>query len=133
MRARVRVGALGPQEFAPGLYVYVGSALGGIEQRIARHTSRKKKMHWHIDFLLSKGQLLSTIAVPAERKQVECAVVRALAQIEGVTAPVPRFGSSDCGCHSHLLYFGDMDPEWVAENVAMRIAMLDSIYPSECA
>ncbi len=35
--------------FQKGYYVYVGSALNGLEQRIERHLRKQKKIHWHID------------------------------------------------------------------------------------
>ena len=127
--SKIRVGALGTHGFPPGLYVYVGSALGGIERRVARHAKKGKKLHWHIDYLLRRGRIVSTIAVPSERRATECAVASALAAADGAKCVLPGFGSSDCRCMSHLLYFGDMDPDWVAETVAMRIAMLDTAYP----
>jgi len=126
---RVRVGSLGVKEFKSGLYAYVGSAMGGVEQRVARHASGKKKRHWHIDYLLSRGRLLSAVAFPADRKTAECGALRAIAGIPGASVPVAGFGSSDCRCPAHLVYFGDADPEWVAESVAMAIAMLGSAYP----
>ena len=34
--------------FPAGYYVYVGSAMGGLDQRIRRHLSREKRKRWHI-------------------------------------------------------------------------------------
>ena len=45
------VGALGPLHFPKGLYCYVGSAMGGLDQRVSRHLSKDKKVRWHIDRL----------------------------------------------------------------------------------
>jgi len=41
----IHVGALGAVDFAPGWYVYVGSALGpgGLAARVNRHLSRSKR------------------------------------------------------------------------------------------
>jgi hypothetical protein len=33
-------------------------------------------------------------------------------QLPGMTIPVPRFGSSDCRCPAHLVYFGERPPDW---------------------
>jgi Uri superfamily endonuclease len=50
----VRVGAKTFQgTLAPGLYLYVGSAggPGGLRARLLRHFRRRKRIHWHIDWL----------------------------------------------------------------------------------
>ena len=128
-RTRIHVGALGTHVFPRGVYVYVGSALKGMESRVRRHKSSAKKMRWHIDYFLQKADILSTVAIPCETKQVECEVVRALLHCEGARAPVKGFGSTDCTCESHLLYFGDQEPEWVLETISMHLSMLNCMYP----
>ena len=47
----IPVGALGPILFPAGTYCYVGSAMGGLDQRVSRHLSRDKRVRWHIDRL----------------------------------------------------------------------------------
>jgi len=128
--ARIRVGALGMQRFPSGTYVYVGSALSGIEQRISRHVRKAKKKRWHIDYLLDKANLLSTIAIPSQSKDTECEVARALLKSDGAFTVISGFGSSDCHCESHLIHFGGDDPVWVTENVARTVAMLSCVYPT---
>ena len=49
----VQVGKLGRFHFPAGYYVYTGSAKKGMKNRLARHQSESKKMHWHIDYLLA--------------------------------------------------------------------------------
>lgn len=129
-RRRISVGSLGTVDFAPGVYVYVGSAMSGVEQRVERHSRKDKKKHWHIDYLLDKAEYAGSIAIPCESKEVECSVVHALERCESVVSTVPGFGCSDCRCGSHLVYFGDTDPEWVAEAVSLRLSMLECVYPS---
>ena len=55
-RTQIEVGALGLINVEPGMYSYVGSALGShsssVEGRLSRHYSDHKKMYWHIDYLL---------------------------------------------------------------------------------
>lgn len=131
--SRLRVGALGTVSFPTGVYVYVGSALSGIETRVARHTRRTKKLRWHIDYLLRKATVISTIAVPTGSKDTECAVAKALLRSEGASVVAEGFGSSDCDCPSHLIYFGAGDREWIAESVAREVAMLACVYPSSSA
>ena len=50
----ISIGKTGKHFFKKGYYVYVGSALNGLQQRIHRHLRTQKKMYWHIDFFLSK-------------------------------------------------------------------------------
>jgi sugar fermentation stimulation protein A len=123
------VGALGRKEFERGYYVYVGSAMGGVEQRVRRHKSSRKKLRWHIDYLLARSQILASIAIHSNSKRIECETVEALSACEGAAFPVPRFGSSGCRCCSHLLYFGDDDPPMITEMLMMRLSMLKSIHP----
>jgi Domain of unknown function DUF123 len=55
-RKKIRVGKLGKVEFQPGIYVYTGSAMGGLRARLLRHLSDTKKMRWHIDYFLNDEQ-----------------------------------------------------------------------------
>ncbi|MFW6137618.1 MAG: GIY-YIG nuclease family protein [Spirochaetota bacterium] len=47
----IQVGKLGMVHFRKGYYVYVGSGMGSLHKRVARHYRACKKMHWHIDYL----------------------------------------------------------------------------------
>ncbi|MDZ4245940.1 MAG: DUF123 domain-containing protein, partial [Dehalococcoidia bacterium] len=38
-----------------GFYAYVGSALSGLDKRIGRHLKTRKKLFWHIDYLLDRA------------------------------------------------------------------------------
>ena len=49
----IRVGKLGKAVFPVGTYVYTGSAMKGLRARLRRHCTRRKKIHWHIDHLLT--------------------------------------------------------------------------------
>ncbi|GAB4363610.1 MAG: hypothetical protein Kow009_00120 [Spirochaetales bacterium] len=102
-RALLRVGSLGNLEFLPGWYVYAGSAQRGLSRRVARHLRKvRKKMHWHIDYLSAVA--VETRAYPvASYENLECALAAGLAGIGGIA--VQGFGSTDCGCESHLYYF----------------------------
>ena len=101
----VRVGALGEIAFQPGWHMYVGSALGsGGLKRLERHISlarnRDKRPKWHVDYLLTSplfSLVYAVYDVPSER--LECRLAHELGDVG-----VPRFGSSDCDCSSHLFY-----------------------------
>ena len=86
-----------------GFYGYVGSALGSLETRIARHLSVKKKYHWHIDYLLCCATVCMIIYAETKIRE-ECYIAQALSQR---LPSVPHFGCSDCGCLSHLFLSKD--------------------------
>jgi sugar fermentation stimulation protein A len=96
----VRIGKLGHLKFKPGYYVYVGNAMGGLEQRITRHFRREKKLRWHIDYLTAIADKILAIAIPSKNK-LECKIARKLEIFEGIES----FGCSDCKCKTHLFYF----------------------------
>ncbi len=120
--AEMRVGSLGVVRFSPGTYAYVGSALGGIEQRIGRHKSTNKKRRWHIDYLLDKAEIVATIAIPAMNDEAECRLAGMLAKSHVVSCPVKGFGSSDCQCDSHLFYFEGVEPSDALEEMTMLLS-----------
>lgn len=89
--------------FPRGWYVYVGSAMNGLEKRIQRHLSPQKKMRWHIDFFLEKAVVKRIIPMPSAVRE-ECLKASALRAMGG-TAVARKFGSTDCGCETHLYLF----------------------------
>ena len=72
--------------FKKGFYCYVGSALNSLEKRIERHLSKNKKKRWIIT-----------------DKKIECELSKKVQDMSDDL--VPKFGSSDCKCRSHLYYF----------------------------
>jgi Uri superfamily endonuclease len=99
----VSVGELGTLNFKAGYYAYVGSALGGLEARVGRHLREGKKLHWHIDYLLTRARGVDVVLARTRAKK-ECAVAKELAKH---FSSVRGFGSSDCGCDSHLFHSQD--------------------------
>jgi sugar fermentation stimulation protein A len=96
----ITIGKLGRVCFSAGYYVYVGSALNGLESRIARHLKKKKALHWHIDYFLQKARVEEIIYSLTEKNK-ECTIASQLAQ---KLISIPHFGSSDCQCASHLYF-----------------------------
>jgi len=115
---RITVGKLGTFDFPVGYYLYVGSALGrgGLQARLTRHWRSSesssganpgqtdKKLHWHIDYLLQQAQLIEVWSV-ASAERLECKWGEAARRLSGAQVPVQGFGSSDCRCPTHLIYF----------------------------
>jgi len=96
----VCVGSLGESDIEAGEYCYAGSAMNGLDQRIRRHLRKEKRMHWHID-------PLTTVADAAEAfvsfEKDECDLAD-IAERCGCVPVFKGFGSSDCGCRTHLFH-----------------------------
>jgi sugar fermentation stimulation protein A len=101
----VEPGSLGIMVFAAGWYVYAGSAQKNLSQRINRHLRKvRKQKHWHLDYLTPYAKTIKSLPIMSYRN-LECLLAEELGKLGG--RAVPRFGSSDCGCESHLYYFTD--------------------------
>ena len=98
----ILVGKLGYIHFPQAFYAYVGSAMNGFEARLPHHLRKKKKPHWHIDYLLAQADIEEILLCQVE-ETMECFLAQALAEVFQF---ITDFGSSDCKCHSHL-YFAD--------------------------
>jgi Uri superfamily endonuclease len=101
----LQVGRLGTFLFPAGRYVYTGSALNGVETRLARHQRQNKTLHWHIDYLLRHARIM-TIRVFPTPQNIECALNRQPLRRPGAQVIAKGFGSSDCRCPSHLVFLG---------------------------
>lgn len=100
----IKIGKLGDISFKKGLYLYIGSALNGLENRLNRHFRNNKKNHWHIDYLLKYGKIIDAYYKESNFKE-ECDIVK---KFENRLLSIPGFGCSDCNCKSHLFY-GDIN------------------------
>ncbi len=112
----ISVGRLGTFTFPAGFYVYTGSAMNGLDARIARHLSKTKRFHWHIDYLLERSAIIRYAIRELEGckvgmlegclpARVECQISEETFAMDGARAVAIGFGSSDCRCASHLAYF----------------------------
>lgn len=108
------VGKLGLFRFPSGYYVYTGSALNGLEARVARHRRKEKRLHWHIDYLLQQAKIIDVVFHPNTEEdknfhittaRLECEYNRRIMNLPDAQIIVPRFGASDCKCDAHLVYF----------------------------
>jgi Uri superfamily endonuclease len=88
-----------------GWYMYAGSALGpgGLRARLARHRRSAKRLHWHVDYLLSRALLVASWEV-VWPERLECAWHAAALGLPGAALPVVGFGASDCACAAHLTF-----------------------------
>ena len=99
------VGALGTLSFPAGVYLYTGSALGGLDQRISRHIRHEKTVKWHIDRLTVAAD--SVIAYESYPDYVPECELASMAGDCGMVPSVDGFGCSDCSCRTHLFRVTD--------------------------
>ncbi len=108
--AKMTIGAKGKLSFDKGFYVYTGSAMKGLEARVARHKRKDKKLRWHIDYLLNhpSARIIEAKLFRSEDRQ-ECSLNQQVIGMSGSEIPVVGFGSSDCRrCPAHLVKAADL-------------------------
>lgn len=98
---QTKIGSLGRINFKKGVYLYVGSAKKNFQARIERHLVKKKRIFWHIDYLLSSNDA-KIKQIWIINKDKECKTAQFLCK-EGYSS-INRFGSSDCNCRGHLFF-----------------------------
>jgi Uri superfamily endonuclease len=105
----VQIGRLGVLHLLPGIYVYVGSALGpgGLAARVGHHARREKTRRLHIDYLRAETRLVAVWFTTGTRRR-ECRWAAILQRTTATQVLLEGFGASDCCCQSHLWYFPDM-------------------------
>lgn len=99
----INVGKLGTFFFPQGRYIYVGSARRNIRSRIERHLRIDKKLRWHFDYLRPYLQVEKVRTFDGEIGECEL-FQRLFLEREGKIV-AKGFGSSDCKCYSHLIYY----------------------------
>ena len=100
----IAVGRLGTFTFPRGYYIYVGSAQGGLYTRVKRHLKGIKRLRWHIDYLLESAPVVEVWYALGDESQ-ECLWSQFMRGMPQGKIIAPGFGSSDCRCPTHLVYF----------------------------
>ena len=100
-KINIQIGKLGKFKLPGGWYLYIGSGENSLEKRIKRHLKKEKKLFWHIDYLLNNPQA-RVKKVWAKEGGWECSLAGKMASDKIFRTPVPKFGSSDCRCKTHL-------------------------------
>jgi Uri superfamily endonuclease len=100
----LQIGALGLLEFPKGRYIYVGSALNGLDSRVLRHINTSigiyNAIHWHIDYLLREESVgVAAVYFRLSSEKIECKIAD---NVSRHGSGVKGFGCSDCRCNSHL-------------------------------
>lgn len=117
--ADIEVGSLGILHFDPGKYCYIGSALGGLDQRLSRHLRKEKKIRWHIDNLtVSADSMEAWESFPDyvdECMLAHCAVECGMVRVHR------GFGCSDCRCETHLFRVTGDSADLLISRCGLRI------------
>jgi Uri superfamily endonuclease len=116
----IEVGKLGEITFNKDFYIYIGSALNGLENRINRHLKKYKKLFWHIDYFLRKSDIIKVYIKISEQRE-ECIIAQKFFKNNQEFKYIDNFGSNDCKCNSHLFYNPDIN------NIEKNILNLDFI------
>ena len=77
--------------------------------RVKRHISppSSKKVHWHVDYLLENvNAIIFKLCLIPSKQKLECVIAQEL--IDMSDDFIPQFGSSDCKCVSHLVFFKNL-------------------------
>lgn len=98
------IGAKGVRHFPKGYYVYTGSAKKNLAARLARHQRKRKKMHWHIDYLRQHTDVVAVLPIRTQ-DDLEHELAHAIDAI--ADWHVDAFGCTDCECQSHLFGFAE--------------------------
>jgi sugar fermentation stimulation protein A len=127
---KIAIGALGSMAFESGYFVYVGSARRNLHHRIARHVRTKKKLRWHIDYLLQEARV-ERVLVSTKKSELELGT----ALLESPRFEVvKRFGSSDSPLPGHLFFCAKADSaQGVADSLPLEIRTATDEYPLELA
>jgi Uri superfamily endonuclease len=125
---KLRIGRLGQTTIRKGYYLYTGSALSrsavSLEQRVARHRRRNKRLKWHIDYMTNRSEIrvLNVICVESDVR-AECQInMQIVFEFRGLPI-IRRAGSSDCKCSGHLLSVESHDSKVIMRRLREIYAM----------
>jgi len=68
------------------VYFYIGSAQQNLSARLERHSRKKKPLHWHIDYLSVKAEMLGAIIIAGPR-ELECQLAKDLGRMFELAVP----------------------------------------------
>ncbi len=97
----IEVGKIGDITFSGGIYAYIGSAKRNAQHRLNRHWMGSGKKKWHIDYLRAQSHPIAVWGFDQTILQ-ECKLADTMECLS--MENIPRFGSSDCHCPSHLYF-----------------------------
>lgn len=94
---KLEIGALRTIFLNRGFYVYNGSAYGagGLRSRIKHHVEKKKRLHWHIDYVTSSGKCKILKVIACKKRNLERSASLEMLEEKESFVGIPRFGATD--------------------------------------
>ncbi len=117
--------------FRPGYFVYLGSAMRNLRQRVHRHQDFSDGMHrnhWHIDSLLEHGSVIASFVLPSAQRHEESLSQR----LSKSFRVVPGFGASDLGVDSNLFELRHLEDFYALARKTL-VAFYDLQNPQSCS
>ena len=109
---KIKIGKLGKILFKKGIYIYIGSGMNNLIKRIERHLGKnkksKKRLHWHIDYLLQNKdtEIIDVFIKESTKKEEEIIANFVKKHSLGF---IKNFGATDSKLKSHLYYVKSYD------------------------
>jgi Uri superfamily endonuclease len=98
------------------VYLYVGSAKRGLNQRLARHMKKRKNRFWHIDYITCRRD--TAVRAVFLAPYPECETLSVVSRLGAVFGR--RLGSSDCKCQSHFVKLNQVSLDDVRSSMAQE-------------
>jgi sugar fermentation stimulation protein A len=73
---------------------------------LSRHAAKRKRKHWHLDYLLPYVQIFGALVIE-DRRRLECDWAVWIGRTGGLS--IKGFGASDCRCPGRLFRLGFRD------------------------
>jgi len=99
-----------------GYYIYIGSAMSSLAERVKRHLIEEKRKYWHIDYLREKAEVVAALLLPTE-EQREGELSNFVSEYGKA---VPKFGASDCSTDSNLYRLESRNIERVFSSIVYK-------------
>ena len=111
-----------------GYYIYIGSAMNGLRNRIFRYLRIEyMKKFWHIDYLLEYAKILYIIFSITKDRKFESVLANEFLKINYLK-PVPKFGCSDTKDFTHLFYLHSFDQKVLNDVINIFLKYFDKVY-----
>jgi Uri superfamily endonuclease len=99
-----------------GLYLYVGSAKKGLQQRLARHAKKQKIRFWHIDYITTRRD--TAVRAIYLSPNGECETLSAVSRLGSLFGD--KLGSSDCTCPSHFVKLDHLGLDGLRKSLTLQ-------------
>lgn len=99
-----------------GYYMYIGSAMSSLAERVKRHLIEEKRKFWHIDYFREKAEVVAALLLPTEEQREE----ELSNFVSEYGEAVPRFGASDCSTDSNLYRLESRSIERVFSSIVCK-------------